>query len=97
MGISLSSEVYCTCCGRKGIPIPRKKGSEREAGHLKKLYCIYCQAEKNHAECKPYSHYSHEDFLLEYEHGNFSEDGSRKQSYGDLRSELNKKGVLFDE
>ena len=74
-----------------------KESEFLEKKALKKLYCIYCQAEKNHVECKPYSHYSHEDFLLEYEYGNFSENGSRKQPYGDLKSELNKKGVLFDE
>ena len=35
----LPSDFYCTECGRKGIPIIRIAGKEREAGHLKKLYC----------------------------------------------------------
>ena len=36
-GFSLESEFYCCKCGTKGIPIARKKGKAREAGHLKKL------------------------------------------------------------
>ncbi len=39
MNISIS-EMYCTECGKSGIEIPRKVGKEREAGHLKSLYCI---------------------------------------------------------
>ena len=31
-----TSEFYCTKCGRRGIPIARRIGSQREAGHLKK-------------------------------------------------------------
>ncbi len=36
------SDFYCTKCGRKGIPIARKQGQQREPGHLKKLYCLAC-------------------------------------------------------
>ena len=33
-----TSEFYCTKCGSRGIPIARRAGKQREAGHLKKLY-----------------------------------------------------------
>lgn len=83
------SEFYCTKCGNKGIPIMRKKGAEREAGHLKKIFCLKCQQEWNHAECKPYSHYDHADFLTEFELHNFDENGNRKISYGELKGLIN--------
>ena len=49
---TVMSEFYCTQCGKKGIPVYRKKGQERKAGHLKKLYCLYCNMETNHVEIK---------------------------------------------
>lgn len=84
----IMSEFYCTQCGQKGIPVWRKSGNEREAGHLKKLWCLHCGQETNHAECKPFTHYEYEDFLVEFEYGNFTEDGQRKQSYGELRRDI---------
>ena len=62
-----SSDFYCTKCGRKGIPIARKVGKQREAGHLKKLYCMYCKEEINHAEIRPFGDYNYEDFKLEFD------------------------------
>ena len=94
MGFILTNEFYCTQCGEKGIPVARRTGSERKAGHLKKLYCLKCQAETNHVECKPYSHYTHEDFLLEFNNNNFDKKGQRRQKYGSLRDQLNKEGRL---
>ena len=93
-GFSLESEFYCCKCGNKGIPIARIKGREREAGHLKKLFCLTCQREWNHVECKPFSHYSKEDFDIEFREHNFDENGNRIMSYGDLRSKLNAEGRL---
>ena len=72
-----TSEFYCTKCGKKGIPIARKLGSQREAGHLKRLYCPFCREEVNHAEIRPFGEYDYEDFQLEFELGRFLEDGSR--------------------
>lgn len=83
------SEFYCTLCGAKGLPVWRQAGKEREAGHLKKLFCLKCGKETNHAECKEYTHYQFEDFKIEYEYGNFTEEGLRKQKYGELRSDIN--------
>ena len=36
-------------------------------------------------ECKYFSHYDYEDFLLEKEYNNFDENGNRKMKYGELR------------
>ena len=82
------SEFYCTQCGHKGFPIWRQTGREREAGHLKKIYCLTCGEQTNLAECKENTHYQYEDFKIEYEYGNFTEEGLRKQKYGELRGDI---------
>lgn len=46
------SQFKCTQCGNIGIPISRKQSRQREQGHLKKLYCIYCKEETNHVEIR---------------------------------------------
>lgn len=69
--ISTQSRFFCTCCGKEGMPIQRRKGTEREAGHLKKLYCIYCKKEVNHAEVREIGGYNEEDFKQEYNLGRF--------------------------
>ena len=57
--------------GKEGLPIQRKKGQEREAGHLKKLYCIYCKKDINHAEIREIGGYEVKDFQQEYNLGRF--------------------------
>ena len=84
-GIDLDSTFYCVKCGTKGIPIARKTGSLREAGHLKKLYCLKCGKEVNHVETRPFTKYDYKDFVTEYEYGNFTEEGVRKHKYGELK------------
>lgn len=79
-------QFYCTQCGRKGLPIIRHKGKAREAGHLKKIFCLTCQKETNHVEVRPHTRYTFEDFKTEFEYGNFTEDGQRKRKYGELRN-----------
>ncbi len=86
--VILGHEFYCTRCSNKGIPIPRRKGAEREPGHLKKLFCLTCGMETNHAECIPNSRYTHEDFLIEYENGNFDENGLRILPYREFKRRL---------
>ena len=81
----IMSQFYCTQCGNEGTPVWRRKGAEREAGHLKKLFCLTCQKEQNHVECKPFTKYTYEDFITEFEYGNFTPEGQRKQTYGELR------------
>ena len=89
------SEMYCTCCGKKGISIPRKNNKFRKSGHLKKLYCIYCEAEKNHVEIRPiYDDYTHKDFELEMKYNNFDSEGNRKESYRIFKRNLKKVGVI---
>ena len=89
------SEMYCTNCGKRGISIPRKNNKFRKSGHLKKLYCIYCGAEKNHVEIRPiHSNYNYEDFLLEIKYGNFDKEGNRKKSYGIFKEELKQEGII---
>lgn len=75
------SDFYCTCCGNKGMPIFRTIGSEREAGHLKKLFCLYCQRETNMAEIKQKGKYTLDNFLIEYNGHNFDEQGNRKEDW----------------
>lgn len=88
------SEMYCTCCGKKGISIPRKNNKFRKSGHLKKLYCIYCGAEKNHVEIRPNDNYTYKDFELEMKYNNFDSEGNRKKSYRIFRGNLKKEGVI---
>lgn len=90
---SLESEFYCVACGTRGIPVIRKKGKEREAGHLKKLWCIKCGKEVNHVECKPFTKYCKHDFDLEFNYGNFDSEQNRVLPYGLFRDKLHKKGV----
>lgn len=66
-----TSDFYCTYCGQKGLPIVRKTGQDREAGHLKKLYCFICNKETNHAEVRPFGNYTKEDFETEFSLGRF--------------------------
>lgn len=68
---TITSDFYCTKCGRKGIPIARKIGSQREPEHLKRLYCIYCKEAVNHAEVRPFGAYTKEDFFEEFKLGRF--------------------------
>lgn len=72
----IDHEFYCTKCGRKGLPVCRN-GRMRETGHLKKLFCLGCGCETNHAECIPGTKYDKDVFFQEYNDGNFNEDGLR--------------------
>ena len=74
---TITSDFYCTKCGKKGIPIARKTSSQREPEHLKKLYCIYCKETVNHAEVRPFGEYGRDNFLEEFELGRFTEDGNK--------------------
>ena len=44
------SDFYCTKCGNLSMSLPRAKKKQREAGHLKNLYCPHCREEHNHLE-----------------------------------------------
>ena len=91
MGTKLitDNEFYCTICGNKGINVVRIRGREREAGHLKKLFCLTCQRETNHVECRPWDAYTREDFWTEFYNNNFDKDGNRSRPYSELRRMIN--------
>lgn len=74
-------EFYCTQCGKKGLPVVRRRGSMREPGHLKRLYCVFCNKEVNHVEVSPCGKYTYEMFLAERKANNFNEDGERILTY----------------
>ena len=76
-----TSEFFCTQCGRRGIPIVRRAGRQREAGHLKKLYCLNCKEKHNFVEVRPFGEYNQEDFEIEFKNGNFNKEGQRKLPY----------------
>ena len=84
------SDFYCTKCGHKGIPIIRREGHEKEPGHLKKLFCLYCNSEQNMVEVRQRGRYTLEDFLTEFQNGNF-ENGLRKIPYKQFLMEIRKK------
>lgn len=85
------SRFFCTECGHEGIPIQRKQGAQREPGHLKKLYCIYCKKEVNHVEVREIGGYTEEDFRTEFNLGRFK-DGLR-EPVGDLADCTNEKCI----
>lgn len=65
---------FCTQCGKEGLSVWRNSATQRGKGHLKKLYCIYCKAEKNHYEC-----YNEKDivkFRMKFERGDFENDNT---------------------
>jgi len=91
----LDHAFYCTQCGRRGIPIARKRC--REEGHLKRLYCVHCERVVNHVECVPNSKYDENTFMEEFTSGNFDEDGMRRIPLSQWKQERNKALVLSEE
>lgn len=85
---NIDHAFYCTQCGKKGIPIARNTGKYKKPGHLKKLYCLNCKIDINHAECVEFSCYDSEMFRKEFQAGNFKKDGSRAVPLSHLRGIL---------
>lgn len=79
-----SHEFYCCKCGNKGFNIARRKSSNRAGGHLKKLFCLTCKTEVNFCECN--NKYTHNDFLIEFNLGNFDINQNRIQEYGEFKN-----------
>ena len=63
----IESSFYCIKCGKKGLPIQRRKSLQREKMHRKKLYCIYCKEEINHIECKTQEDVN--EFMINFKNG----------------------------
>lgn len=74
----MPSKFFCTRCGKEGICLPRKKGSRREGGHLKKIYCVHCKDDVNHAEVSDEGRYTYQMFLEEFNNGVFNTEGKRR-------------------
>lgn len=90
----MESRFYCTKCGKEGIQIYRRAGKERASSHLKKIWCLNCKAEVNHVETKEWTHYDKSCFDLEFNYGNFDEDGNRKEDFKQFRKRLREEGVI---
>lgn len=89
----LPSDFYCTQCGHY-IPLVRKSRKQKEPGHLKKIYCIQCKKETNHAEVKSKGDYTYNDFWAEFTYGNFTPNGERLMTYRQFEAQLRQKGVI---
>lgn len=72
-------DFYCIKCGHKGIPLSRKQGHQHERFHRKKLFCIYCQQEVNHIECKNDEDVA--EFKRNFENGVYNDEAEESVSY----------------
>ena len=72
-------DFYCIKCGHKGIPLSRKQGHQHERFHRKKLFCIYCQQEVNHIECKNDEDVA--EFKRNFENGVYRDEAEESVSY----------------
>lgn len=80
------SDMYCTECGQKNIPIIRRKCRERESGHLKRMFCIHCKKDVNMVEVNDTT-YTYQLFKFEYDSHNFK-DGNRVKPLNILKSKF---------
>lgn len=72
-------EFYCLNCGNKGIPIQRRAGQLHGSGHRKSLYCIHCQLEVNHMECR--NSFEAEQFKENFIKGVYKDEAENSISY----------------
>ena len=75
----LSHDCYCMICGNRSMPIPRRKGQERERMHRKKLYCLYCKEEVNHIECRTMMEV--EEFKQNFAEGVYKDEAEKSLDY----------------
>ena len=75
----VSHDFYCINCGKKGIPLARKRGHQHSSFHRKKLYCIYCQKEVKMVECK--NEFEVQEFLENYANGVYEDEAKESLSY----------------
>ena len=72
-------QFYCLNCGKKGIPIQRRVGHQHGAGHRKTLYCINCQLEVNHIECR--NSFEVQEFKENFLKGAYKDEAENSISY----------------
>lgn len=72
-------DFYCIKCGHKGIPLSRKQGHQHGRFHRKKLFCLYCQQEVNHIECKNDEDVA--EFKRNFENGVYKDEAEESVSY----------------
>ena len=48
----IESEMICTICNQRGIPVPRKEDRKRERNHIKHMYCVHCKKKTPHREIR---------------------------------------------
>lgn len=75
----IGSDFYCLNCGKRGIPLMRKKSHLRSGGHRKKLYCPYCKMEVNHIEIRNFN--EKEQFIKDFNEGKFIEEAKESIEY----------------
>lgn len=86
---AISDRFFCTQCGHETLPVLRLPHQKREKGHLKNLYCPYCRTENNCVEVRSDCfNYTYADFMFEFTHHNFTVDGQRRMSYGELKNKF---------
>ena len=47
------SDFICPKCNHKQS-LPRKKGKQREKGHIKNIYCPFCKEKTQHVEIRAF-------------------------------------------
>ena len=78
---TVEHQFYCINCGKRGIPLARKCGKQREKFHRKKIFCLTCQCEVNHVECRNQEEI--DKFKEDFEAGLFKEEAA--QSIGFIK------------
>ena len=100
MASTIEHQFYCIKCGKRGIPLARKRGAQREKYHRKKLFCLNCQQEVNHVECRNQEEI--DQFKIWFEEGMFKDEAEESISYvragwigqNDLDKKANRNGEL---
>lgn len=72
-------EFYCMKCGNRGIPLSRNRGHQHGRFHRKKIFCLYCQQEVNHIECK--NPEDVKEFQENFEKGVYEDEANESVSY----------------